>query len=157
MAELDLAEPLPVNGSNYSHTSGQPPGSQALESGTVVDYLSRLLNATLGASQNELEAEGSLLSLDRVSDTVKLCTRFLSEAQVALYAQKVSASFTGDSTLPEVHGPYRSGAKMVAAYCCVRKNKLLLHSHCRPMRWSVHCCIPGNTQETSTCRLRSPP
>jgi len=102
MAELDLAEPLLVNGSDNLLLSAQT--SQGIDPGIVTDYLSRLLNATLGASQEELETAGSLLSSQSIANTVKLCTRFLREAQVALYAQKISTSFSEEEPSQESQG-----------------------------------------------------
>lgn len=58
----------------------------------VVDYLSGLLQITLGATRKDLESPGSLLSKSRYSDTVQRCTRFASETQVALYVQKDAVS-----------------------------------------------------------------
>ncbi|KAK3936270.1 dynein heavy chain, cytoplasmic [Diplogelasinospora grovesii] len=72
----------------------------------VVDYLAVLLEATLGATRNELEAPGSLLSKARYSDTVQRCTRFAVDSQVALYIQKELAATNalengaGDGHLP---------------------------------------------------------
>jgi dynein heavy chain 1 len=54
----------------------------------VVDHLSVVLGAALGATRTELEAPGSLLSETRYNDTLQRCTRFAVDAQVALYIQK---------------------------------------------------------------------
>ena len=54
----------------------------------VVEYLSSVLQSTLGASRRDLENVGSLLSKSRYSDTVQRCTRFATESQAALYVQK---------------------------------------------------------------------
>lgn len=54
----------------------------------VVDHLADLLQITLGASRQDLEAPGSLLSSSRQADTIQRCTRFASESQVVLYVQK---------------------------------------------------------------------
>ena len=54
----------------------------------VVEYLSSVLQSTLGASRRDLENVGSLLSKSRYSDTVQRCTRFATESQPALYVQK---------------------------------------------------------------------
>ncbi|KAL2021078.1 hypothetical protein VTK56DRAFT_7497 [Thermocarpiscus australiensis] len=54
----------------------------------VVDHLTALLEAALGATPAELEAPGSLLSRARYPDTLQRCTRFALDAQVALYIQK---------------------------------------------------------------------
>ncbi|KAK3491873.1 cytoplasmic dynein heavy chain [Neurospora crassa] len=60
----------------------------------VVDHLVLLLEATLGAKRDELEAPGSLLSKVRYSDTVQRCSRFALDTQVALYIQKDLAPTT---------------------------------------------------------------
>lgn len=54
----------------------------------VVQHLTEVLQVTLGALKKDLESAGSLLSKAKYSETVQRCTRFASEAQVALYAQK---------------------------------------------------------------------
>jgi dynein heavy chain 1 len=54
----------------------------------VVDHLTVLLEAALGATRAELEAPGSLLSKTRYSDTLQRCSRFALDTQVALYIQK---------------------------------------------------------------------
>lgn len=61
----------------------------------VVEYLSSVLQSTLGASRRELENVGSLLSKSRYSDTVQRCTRFATESQAALYVQKDLAGGNG--------------------------------------------------------------
>ena len=55
---------------------------------SVLEYLSQVLQITLGAARRELEAVGSLLSTAKQADSIDRCARFASEAQVALYAQK---------------------------------------------------------------------
>ena len=75
--------------------NGQPPSSPApafVNPGLVVRYLADLLEIILGASTEDLESEGSLLSKSKKSDTVQRCTRFASESQVALYVQKNAIS-----------------------------------------------------------------
>lgn len=54
----------------------------------VVQHLTEVLQVTLGALKKDLESAGSLLSKAKYSETVQRCTRFASETQVALYAQK---------------------------------------------------------------------
>jgi dynein heavy chain 1, cytosolic len=55
----------------------------------VVEYLTAVLQTTLGASRVDLEAVGSFLSKARYSDTVQRCTRFAMEPQsAALYVLK---------------------------------------------------------------------
>ena len=75
--------------------NGHPPSSPApafINPDTVVRYLADLLEIILGASTEDLESEGSILSESKKSDTVQRCTRFASESQVALYVQKNAIS-----------------------------------------------------------------
>ncbi|KAK4248126.1 dynein heavy chain, N-terminal region 1-domain-containing protein [Corynascus novoguineensis] len=53
----------------------------------VVEHLTVLLEAALGATRTELEAPGSLLSTARYPETLLRCTRFAGDGQ-ALYVQK---------------------------------------------------------------------
>ena len=72
-------------------TNGHPPpslGPPIINPNLVVRYLVDLLEITLGASTEDLESNGSILSESKKSDTVQRCTRFASESQVALYVQK---------------------------------------------------------------------
>lgn len=75
-------------------SSGVPNGTSTpetialVDSGAVIQYLTEVLQVTLGAQRSELESAGSLLSESRYNETLQRCTRFASEAQVALYVQK---------------------------------------------------------------------
>lgn len=71
-------------------SNGVPGPAQALvvDSDTLIQYLTEVLQVTLGALKTELEGTGSLLSPVKYNDTVQRCMRFASEAQVALYVQK---------------------------------------------------------------------
>lgn len=78
--------------------NGHPPSSPGptiINPDLVVRYLVDLLEIILGASTEDLESRGSLLSQSKKSDTVQRCTRFASESQVALYVQK-------DANYPDV-------------------------------------------------------
>jgi len=87
-------------------TPGVPNGAPtadtivAVDSGTVIQYLTEVLQVTLGALKSELESAGSLLSATKYSETAQRCTRFASESQVALYVQKdiVAAEETNGET-----------------------------------------------------------
>lgn len=71
--------------------NGHPPSSSrpgVIDPELVVRYLVDLLEIMLGASTEDLENKGSILSESKKSDTVQRCTRFASESQVALYVQK---------------------------------------------------------------------
>lgn len=54
----------------------------------VVEHLAAVVTIALGATHEDLEREGSLLSPENYADTVQRCTRFASDSQVALYIQK---------------------------------------------------------------------
>ena len=54
----------------------------------VADHVVLLLEAALGATREELEAPGSLLSKTQHSDTIQRCGRFATDSHVALYIQK---------------------------------------------------------------------
>jgi hypothetical protein len=68
------------------------PSPATIDPDLVVRHLVDLLEVTLGASSEELEGKGSILSEARRSDTVQRCTRFASESQVAIYVQKTVVS-----------------------------------------------------------------
>lgn len=71
--------------------NGHPPSSipsTTIDPNIVVQHLVDLLEITLGASKDDLEKPGSLLSESKRHDTVQRCTRFASEPQVALYVLK---------------------------------------------------------------------
>lgn len=81
--------------------NGVPGPAQAslVDAGTVIQYLTEVLQVTLGALKTELEGTGSLLSPAKYDDSVQRCMRFASEAQVALYVQKdlVASEETDDA------------------------------------------------------------
>ena len=58
----------------------------------VQNYLTEILYATLGASREEITSYGSFLSPEKEKDTLRKCTRFIQEPQVALYIQKTLQS-----------------------------------------------------------------
>lgn len=80
----------PGQGAN-GHTPS-PPTPATIDSGLVLRHLVDLLEVTLGASTEDLEGKGSILSDAKRSDTIQRCTRFASESQVALYVQKAVVS-----------------------------------------------------------------
>jgi len=76
-----------TNGTNGTNGVASTPFA-AVDPVRVVDHLTVLLQAALGATRTELEAPGSLLSTARYPDTLQRCTRFALDAQVSLYIQK---------------------------------------------------------------------
>jgi dynein heavy chain 1 len=77
-----------------------PESAALVDSGAIIQYLTEVLQVTLGAQRSELESAGNLLSESRYNETLQRCTRFASESQVALYVQKdiVTAEDTNGET-----------------------------------------------------------
>ena len=96
MAEVDLGtqDPTKVNGFN-----GEPPKDVASTPSphTIVEYLKNLLHITLNATQDDLQADESLLSDAHINDTVERCARFLQGQRTALYVQKHAHLFYGSA------------------------------------------------------------
>ena len=91
----------PGQGANGEVSPPTPPAT--IDSELLVQHLINLLDLTLGASIDDLESKGSLLSDVKKSDTVQRCLRFASEAQVALYVQKDTLPIEGSNGLPNGH------------------------------------------------------
>ncbi|KAJ5496798.1 Dynein heavy chain domain-2 [Penicillium fimorum] len=79
---------MEVASSGVPNSASTPETTSIVDSGAVIQYLTEVLQVTLGAQRSELESAGSLLSELKYNETLQRCTRFASEAQVALYVQK---------------------------------------------------------------------
>ncbi|KAK4989517.1 dynein heavy chain [Elasticomyces elasticus] len=79
-----MEDPVVLN----TNGATSPANGDTVDAQTIVEYLEGVLGATLGASRQELEAPGSLLSNSKLIDTISRCTLFASESQVSLYVQK---------------------------------------------------------------------
>jgi dynein heavy chain 1 len=64
------------------------PTPPALDPSIIVAHLEKILDVSLGATQQDLYAPGSLLSPARKDDTLQRCSRFASEGQSTLYLVK---------------------------------------------------------------------
>ena len=92
--------------------NGHPPSpisSTTIDPSILIQHLIDLLEITLGASKDDLESKGSLLSESKRQDTIQRCTRFASEPQVALYVLKdfistdqTNGAYVGKSTCTPV-------------------------------------------------------
>lgn len=81
----------PLNGNGATNgINGVNAGAPlaAIDPARVVEHVAHMLEAALGASRDELEAPGSLLSKARYNDTLQRCSRFANDALVSLYIQK---------------------------------------------------------------------
>ncbi|KAK4494288.1 hypothetical protein PRZ48_014586 [Zasmidium cellare] len=97
-----------VNGvANGTPTS---PAPSSVEPQTIIKYLTGVLEVTLGATDEELRAPGSLLNTSQLDDTVSRCMRFALEQQMALYVLKQASSTQTNGTVngdgPEHHDKY---------------------------------------------------
>ncbi|KAB8270794.1 dynein heavy chain, N-terminal region 1-domain-containing protein [Aspergillus minisclerotigenes] len=79
---------MEVASAGISNGVSAPTQASFVDSSAIIQYLSDVLQVTLGALRTELERTGSLLSEAKYNETVQRCTRFASESQVALYVQK---------------------------------------------------------------------
>lgn len=79
---------MEVASTGISNGVSAPTQASFVDSTAIIQYLSDVLQVTLGALRTELERTGSLLSEVKYNETVQRCTRFASESQVALYVQK---------------------------------------------------------------------
>ncbi|KAI1007775.1 Dynein heavy chain, cytoplasmic [Podosphaera aphanis] len=73
--------------------SGSPNGSSRTETFSpdpkaILEYIVKILEVTLGAERQDLENEGSLLSIDSLQHTLQLCARFAYENHSAIYIMK---------------------------------------------------------------------
>ena len=62
-----------------------PAPAATIEPQAITKYLSSVLESTLGATDEELRAVGSLLNEANLEDTFARCLRFAQEQQMALY------------------------------------------------------------------------
>lgn len=67
------------------------PTSTSVDPQTIIQYLKNVLEVTLGATEKELSAPGSLLHTSSHSDTISRCQRFALESQSGLYVLKQAA------------------------------------------------------------------
>lgn len=78
----------PLNGDTSGNNGVNGTVLVTMDPARVIEHLAQLLEAALGATREELEAPGSLLSKARYSDTLQRCSRFTNDALVSLYIQK---------------------------------------------------------------------
>ena len=83
-----VASPSPLVSQSPGANGETPSAFITIDPKLVVDYLVSVVTITLGATRDDLESPGSLLSKTNYADTLQRCTRFASDAQVALYIQK---------------------------------------------------------------------
>ncbi|RMZ70649.1 dynein heavy chain [Pyrenophora seminiperda CCB06] len=82
--DVELVDRRAPNGSIRTPSPSPP----SIDPQIIVDHLGKVLDVSLGASQQDLYAPGSLLSQAKLQDTLQRCTRFASEGQSVLYVVK---------------------------------------------------------------------
>ena len=92
-------------GQGANGRSPPSPLQTVIDPDLIVRHLVDLLEITLGASTEDLEGKGSLLSEAKRPDTIQRCTRFASESQVALYVQKCVGSTELPNGVANGHAP----------------------------------------------------
>lgn len=100
---------MEVATSGVSNGVSTPDAAASVDSGAVIQYLTEVLQVTLGALKSELESAGSLLSDARYHETAQRCMRFATESQVALYVQKDIA------TAEEANGDAEGAGKSMSS------------------------------------------
>ncbi|PNS18432.1 Dynein heavy chain, cytoplasmic [Sphaceloma murrayae] len=83
-----MEDPLPIETNGETNGSSEETGPSLLDTHKILDYLTSILAATLGASKQELEQDGCLLSPALLDDTIERCSRFALESKIAIYIQK---------------------------------------------------------------------
>ncbi|KAF2861004.1 hypothetical protein K470DRAFT_257348 [Piedraia hortae CBS 480.64] len=68
--------------------NGRPPSPVLFDPQTVIRYLTNVLQVTLGATERQLSAPGSLLHDSELPHTLAKCQRYAFEPQTALYVLK---------------------------------------------------------------------
>lgn len=83
---MEVSSPPPPGLTSNGLSSPAP--FPTIEPERVLDHLVAVCQVALGASKEELEQPGNLLSSSRHAETVARCTRFATENQNVLYIQK---------------------------------------------------------------------
>lgn len=81
-----VAPPMGLQGPSANGIS--PSSFITIDPALVVDYLASVVTIALGATREELERPDNLLSKENHEDTIQRCSRFATDAQVAMYVQK---------------------------------------------------------------------
>lgn len=95
--------PLAPGAANGSIRSPSPT-PPTIDPSIIVSHLEKVLDISLGATEQDLYAPGSLLSPTKKEDTLQRCSRFASEGQVALYLVKNRVDESGMDGLDATNG-----------------------------------------------------
>lgn len=93
-------------GATNGSLSTPGPAPPTVDPQTIVDHLKKVLDVSLGASEQDLYASGSLLSPSRLQDTLQRCSRFALEGQEVLYIAKDRADESRIDGLDGANGEY---------------------------------------------------
>jgi dynein heavy chain 1, cytosolic len=96
---MEVATPSATNGNGLS------PAIEVANPAHVLEHIVSLLGVSLGASQSELKAVGSLLSDSKYAETLEKVSQFAATSQEALHAQKDRREelLNGHDDTPSMH------------------------------------------------------
>ena len=75
-------------GANNGNSRAPSPTPPTIDPQIIVEYLEKVLDVNLGATERDLHAPGSLLSDDKRIDTLQRCAQFSKENSLVLYVIK---------------------------------------------------------------------
>ena len=145
---------------------GAPNGSMRSPSPTpplidpqvIVDHLEKVLDVSLGASETDLYAPGSLLSPAKLQDTLQRCSRFASEGQSALYLVKDRAEEPRADALDGTNGRCPPKTEVATRLTPHRRHPTLhLHYLDRAHGFSYLCRICCHFEAPDTHRSSDTP
>lgn len=93
-----MEDPLVQGVNGVANGTPTAPAPSTVDPQLIIKYLSSVLEVTLGATEDELKGNGSLLSSDAIDETISRCTRFAIEQQ-PLYVVKQAAPSQQDNHL----------------------------------------------------------
>lgn len=103
----------PLSPGATNGTSRAPsPTPPTIDPQIIVDYLEKVLEVNLGATERDLRAPGSLLSEDKRTDTLQRCAQFSKENQSVLYVVKERSAEASIDGLDGTNGECTRTASM---------------------------------------------
>jgi dynein heavy chain 1, cytosolic len=101
-----VGSPLGAQDPMANGLSSPPSPLASIDPSKLVEHLAAVVTIALGATREDLERNGNLLSPESHADTLQRCARFASDSHVALYIQKEIVPVTEEAQDPEDSGMY---------------------------------------------------
>ncbi|ETS83032.1 Dynein heavy chain [Pestalotiopsis fici W106-1] len=96
-----VGSPLGAQDPMANGVSSPPSPLASIDPSKLVEHLAAVVTIALGATREDLERDGNLLSPGNRTDTLQRCARFASDSQVALYIQKEIVPVSEEAEDPE--------------------------------------------------------